>query len=219
MEEFATLNRHIYQDNKITYELDTETSESVYYIGMTLGKNIRHGKGSMFKNDVVFESGFYNRNLKHGKFEEKINETDEFVGQYYNDKKYGFGKLTEHFNNMTIVYEGSWENDMRCGEGKMTIMDGEHIIYYYKGEWLNDMKHGSGEFTEIKNDTVTNYNGTWSNDIKHGHFSCYITEPNNMLEHKSEWINDVEQCIDDNDSFHDLLSCSKTYDMVSPKKP
>ena len=39
-------------------------------------------------------------------------------------------------------YEGNWENDMRCGQGKEVKENGKVI---YEGEWFEDKKNGKGK--------------------------------------------------------------------------
>ncbi len=46
--------------------------------------------------------------------------------------------------NDGVSYSGSWENDVRCGTGKMVWPDGSEYI----GQWVDDMRHGKGTMTD-----------------------------------------------------------------------
>lgn len=59
------------------------------------------------------------------------------------------------------VYTGSWVDDKRNGEGKMTVKAKEGD-FVYSGEWLDDLKHGDGKYT-WPNPEVW-YLGNWVSD-------------------------------------------------------
>ncbi len=96
----------------------------------------------------------------------------------------------------TGIYEGTWQNGLRNGQGKYTWTNGD----VYQGTWLNDNRHGYGEYvwhdgSKYKGNYsvgvrsgygiyyYTNgniYEGTWQNNLKHGIANLYFKESANI---------------------------------------
>lgn len=90
-----------------------------------------------------FYSGKFDENEKFTGYAELETPTFQYVGEFLNGKKNGFGKLYNKKNN--IIYEGTFLNDERSGEGTEYI---EGSSYTYKGSWLKNQKNGYGEFID-----------------------------------------------------------------------
>lgn len=63
-----------------------------------------------------------------GKWRRGPGQSDQYEGEYRNDKKEGFGVFSWADGN---VYRGNYVNDLREGYGEMFWVDG--IVY--KGQW------------------------------------------------------------------------------------
>lgn len=105
------------------------------WVGGVKDENIRHGKGTM-----TWPNG------------------NRFEGEYFNDKKTGYGIL---YLNNNIKYEGEFENDMRNGSGTMTWPSGT----IYVGNWKDNEKSGLGTQTEADG---SKYVGGWKEGYLHG---------------------------------------------------
>lgn len=59
-----------------------------------------------------------------------------------------------------------FHDDMRWGQGEMTMEDGQH----YNGGWRQGKKYGQGVYTYPKKDGKPGfvYNGVWENGKRHG---------------------------------------------------
>lgn len=53
--------------------------------------------------------------MKHGKGEYNYESKLKFMGDYYNNKKSGYGRLFNCDN--TLAYEGNWKDDLPDGKG------------------------------------------------------------------------------------------------------
>ena len=70
-------------------------------------------------------------------------------------------------------YGGSWQNDMREGQGKMTFVNGDT----YEGSWSKDVRAGQGKMIFAVDCETSDYqpgcNYTWSaGDIYEGAFEA-----------------------------------------------
>ena len=69
--------------------------------------------------------------MKHGKGKWKKSNsanTNNYDGEYYMDKKNGYGVFIWASGN---IYKGNYKDDERDGFGEMFWVDGS----YYQGEW------------------------------------------------------------------------------------
>lgn len=78
-----------------------------------------------------------------------------YIGEFKDNKKNGFGKMTYVSGN---VYEGNWEKGKKSGYGKMIYASGN----VYEGEWKNNKRNGFGRMIYKKDNSVKE--GTWVND-------------------------------------------------------
>lgn len=65
----------------------------------------------------------------------------EYDGEWKNDKREGWGRLTFPDGR---AYEGQWVSGRMMGIGKLQYANG----WTYEGEFYADMKHGDGTKTE-----------------------------------------------------------------------
>lgn len=103
----------------------------------------------------AFYSGRFDENEKFTGYAELETPSSQYIGDFLNGKKNGYGKL--YNKNDNTIYEGTFLNDERSGEGVEYI---EGTSYEYKGSWLNNKKNGYGEI--IYNDG-TKYVGNFEN--------------------------------------------------------
>lgn len=82
----------------------------------------------------------------------------KYQGSYQNNMKNGLGKLEWGDGK---IYVGGWVDNKMEGEGCCRWPDGK--IYY--GQWLNGLKHGKGCY---KWDDGRMYYGEYDSDQKHG---------------------------------------------------
>lgn len=82
-----------------------------------------------------------------------------YVGEFFDDKKHGQGVLT--YADGISRHEGSWELDMKCGDGKYTSANGD----IYECVFMNNKKNGLGMISYVNGDV---YIGTWKADVKTG---------------------------------------------------
>ena len=127
-------------------------------IGLFKDNNL-NGKGIKYsyKTDNYYEGDFIN-GLKEGNGIE-INNGNKYEGSFENDKKCGYGKLTFGSGD---IYEGNFLNNKFDGEGH----------YYYKkngneyiGEYSNGVFNGEGKYKWNENEY---YKGQYKNGIKEG---------------------------------------------------
>ena len=103
-----------------------------------LGKPCGYGQ-YIWKNGSTYTGEFQN-GLKNGfgKYRKsKESRTNMYEGQYYRDKKQGFGIFKWASGNM---YIGQYKSDEREGIGEMRWTDGS----IYVGQWERGIQHGYG---------------------------------------------------------------------------
>eukprot|EP00826_Nyctotherus_ovalis_P046735 TRINITY_DN5316_c0_g2_i1.p1 TRINITY_DN5316_c0_g2~~TRINITY_DN5316_c0_g2_i1.p1 ORF type:complete len:310 (+),score=47.77 TRINITY_DN5316_c0_g2_i1:435-1364(+) len=126
---------------------------------MTIGKPCGYGQ-YIWKNGSTYMGEFRN-GLKHGfgKYRKsKELSTNMYEGQYFKDKKQGFGVFKWASGNL---YIGQYEADEREGIGKMCWTDGS----VYIGQWERGIQNGYGVMT-FPDGTVKQ--GLFENNIYQG---------------------------------------------------
>lgn len=107
-----------------------------------------HGTGKLTSKGVVYE-GEFKRGEFHGdgKLEDYMSGAS-YEGKWAYGKKHGLGRLVctakQYFGgeNVTEVYEGEWEEDVRDGQGVQYFKDKSE----YHGAWKKGEFHGIGKF-------------------------------------------------------------------------
>ena len=135
------------------------------------------GIGTMrFANNDVYE-GEWNVGCMHGKGTYRFYDpnTDRFAGsycgQFVNNKFEGIG--TRIYADK-IIYKGSWQNNMRTGNGAIWLTNGS----YFYGIWKFD-KMIRGVFHLASGDI---YDGEMSNDKFEGFGKYFWNEDNSFFE-------------------------------------
>ena len=111
----------------------------------------------------IFENG----NIETGELSnDKLNgiarikdQTGDYLGQYLDDKKEGYG--TWRFSADGKVYRGQFKNDMRHGYGIQESLNGET----YSGQWFEGKCQGYGLIKFANGDE---YDGQFKNNKKDG---------------------------------------------------
>jgi hypothetical protein len=122
--------------------------------------------------------------LKHGKGKwRKSNKPNcnSYEGEYYMDKKHGYGVFNWESGN---IYKGNYKEDERDGYGEMYWTDGS----VYKGEWRRGCQHGFGKMAQPDG---MNLEGYFDMNVFKG-----PTPPDNLFEEDNEVID--EDIIDEN---------------------
>lgn len=116
----------------------------------------------MLKIWIAFKSiyiGEFKNGVKEGKGKWKKDrndpESNQYEGEYKNDKKHGFGVFKWKSGNK---YKGGYQDDERHGYGEMYWTDGSS----YKGMWHKGIQHGKGKM-EFPNGVVKD--GEFENNI------------------------------------------------------
>ena len=105
---------------------------------MSVGKPCGYGQYT-WKNGSCFVGEFHD-GMKNGfgKWrKEKTNKSNMYEGQYFRDKKQGFGIFKWASGN---IYRGQYKGDEREGIGEMRWTDGSMYI----GLWSRGIQHGYG---------------------------------------------------------------------------
>ena len=70
--------------------------------------------------------------LSSDRIGEPLEWDGEYVGEWKNDAKYGYGIFTFDSGD---VYKGNWKDDAFNGFGRMTYSDGS----FFEGEWIDNL--------------------------------------------------------------------------------
>ena len=135
-------------------------------------KGYANGKGILKSSDSIFKGEFKGGEKFFG--EELFNDGIKFNGKYHKDQFLN-GKIIYSDNS---VYEGSFKNNLKDGEGK--------YVYYrakkkeiYIGHWKNDLRDGKGVCTFGNGDI---FDGLWINGKMAEHGKYYISKEKKWIE-------------------------------------
>ena len=147
----------IWQNDVLTFEVYEGVDKAVINCKKGLVDWYNCPDGQKFK---PLEDGYIDVNgIKQGRYITHFPGGEVFEGNYENDTKTGYGKMTWSGGS---VYEGNYENDAKNGYGKMTWSGGD----VYEGNWKNDYQNGYGKLTWSDGDI---YEGNWKNGAKNGY--------------------------------------------------
>ena len=96
---------------------------------------------------------------RHGHGAEEMPGQWRFEGEFYDNKRNGFGKLICTDGE---IYEGEWKDDKKHGYGKRTFVSGSR----YDGEWADGLRCGKGIYFNAKSGVT--YDGEWKDDKLNG---------------------------------------------------
>ena len=136
------------KDGKYIGQINTQTgnlegkgvfiwNNGVKYIGNWKDGNM-NGEGVLFdkNNKLIFEGNYYN-NKKYGYGKFVIKDNEYYEGEFFDDKMEGKG--TYHYGNGD-VWEGQFKNNMKNGVGIMTYNNTNDVFLY---EFENDNYMGA----------------------------------------------------------------------------
>jgi hypothetical protein len=106
---------------------------------------------------------------------------DRYEGEWKNDSKHGYGKISNFLKISTDIlgtykwrdgreYEGHFSNNLREGYGNFYFPNGVK----FSGEWKEDLREGRGVLTNVNGVTLT---GTWIKDSLHGKVIRKLKKP------------------------------------------
>jgi hypothetical protein len=126
-------------------------------------KNGAHATVYLINGDRY--SGEWKDNLRHGKGTHYYKKSGQkYMGEWKLDKRDGYGTLSvpeSSENKLVKVYTGSWQEDVKHGNGTYFYADGS----VYEGNWCHDMRQGWGRQTYADGSV---YEGEWHHEARHG---------------------------------------------------
>jgi hypothetical protein len=120
-----------------------------------------YGLGTMTWPNGNTHTGEFRNNARNGEgtyrvFDENKRLVKEYIGNWENDKKSGYGVM--NWPQDGDNYTGEWKDNNRHGRGIM-----KENITVYEGNWEDDRKEGEGVFRYPATDMT--YYSTWNNDV------------------------------------------------------
>ena len=140
-----------WQNDVLTHETYEGVSKSVGKCPKELDDWYHCSDGQKYKS---LEGGYLDVNgNKHGRFVIHYASGNVFEGNFENDLKNGYGKMTWTSGS---VFEGNYENGTQNGYGKYIWTSGS----VYEGNYENGTQNGYGKYTWSDGDV---YEGNWEN--------------------------------------------------------
>jgi hypothetical protein len=123
----------------------------------------------------------------------------EYTGMFRNGKHHGIGtkKIRCIDNDIQVIYNGNYNDNMREGEGTQIIINNVDEPNYkqtYIGTWIKNVKHPNKKAIEIyetKNYKET-YDGNFINNMKSGNGTFIIEEGVEKTTYNGNWENDMK---------------------------
>jgi hypothetical protein len=172
----------LYMDDHLWYEGDFDLGEisgygTFYFRGTPIYtgdviRRVAEGKGMFYRLDGnKFFGGDLVNGVLHGNgvsyYDKSYGENVvQYEGSYENGLRNGHGKL--YYNSNNLWYEGDWKDGQFHGKGK-SYSDG---IVVYDGHWDNHIMTGFGK--EYYSDGLLKYDGYFDNDLYHGQGTLYF---------------------------------------------
>ncbi|KAI8894714.1 hypothetical protein BC833DRAFT_603866 [Globomyces pollinis-pini] len=178
------------KENKISGEGVYRWKNGMKYTGSLLN-SLRHGFGHLQTN--ITNTQFYDGEWENGSASGKGTcqlTSGKYIGEYKDSMRHGKGKMIYSSGN---IYEGEWNNNRKVGFGKMTWTTTNEE---YEGEWDN-IPHGQGTYTWKLNRIRDHqfpcenmYKGNWVDGKRHGFGIFYYSDGSryegNWKENKKE---------------------------------
>ena len=140
-EKFGKFKWDFKTDLIITANKWKKFGKGLYY-GESNTLNSPEGRGIWISITKIYEGYWLNGN--HHGYGREINTFNEvYVGNWFNNVKFGFGVLTKR----RAKYIGDWESNKFNGTGVLITDD-----LFYDGNWVNGLQHGKGtlEYSDKK---------------------------------------------------------------------
>jgi hypothetical protein len=142
------------------------------------GSYLFHGKGMLYSlypdNVFLIYEGMFKNNERSGKgkqtfFRSKgpidhgiqtLNDLEGMTVEQVNELM----NLLSSNNDILEVYDGTWQNDMKHGKGKLLMNSDKGL---YNGDFQNGMMHGNGKIL-YQTGPIVSYDGGWYAGQMHG---------------------------------------------------
>jgi hypothetical protein len=147
-------------NGKMRYE-----DPGLIYIGRWINDDMH--EGTMKFPDGIKYTGYFKDGSMYGLGTMTWPNGNTHTGEFRNDERNGEGTYRVFDENKRLVkeYIGNWENDKKSGYGVMNWpQDGDN----YTGEWKDNNRHGRGIMREKMRGNETVYEGNWEDDRKKG---------------------------------------------------
>ncbi len=166
-----------------------QPNETVTWSGQCVN-GFANGKGTVQwyqngKKTDVFVGNFYNGKM-HGKGKVVYANGGFYEGDYFNGNLHGKGKMTWENG---ITYQGDWKNGKTHGKGKLILPNGD----IFEGNFINNKINGKGKYIWANGST---YIGGYKNDEKNGYGKLTLQRSNTIIdrlkiENTGHWQGDV----------------------------
>ena len=170
----------LYYKNKY-YEKD----EKIYFDGIFgMDKFI---KGTLFspKGDKLYEGEFIDNYPKEGKNITiyNINGNIEYIGDFFNGKFNGYGKLLENreFCCENFKYEGQFKDGFYHGLGKGKVYKDKYSEFLYEGNFIEGKMEGNGKLFYEGGKSIF-YEGTFKDNDLNGKGIIYYFNKSKKIE-------------------------------------
>lgn len=148
---------------KMTYQ-----NGNIYEGNWDKGKRVGLGKFTDLINKCEYDGNWFDDKANgEGKYRRETNNSlsdtnktisVEYLGNWENGLKSGFGKQTVKHHYYTEIYEGYWKNNKYHGPGilKISFINSNNPVIY-EGTWINGNKKGIFRYTINESEKITNY--------------------------------------------------------------
>jgi len=162
-----------------------ETAEKIYFDGIfRMDKFI---KGTLFSpiGDKVYEGEFIDNYPKEGKNITiyNINGNIEYIGDFFNGKFNGYGKLLENrlgcYKN--LKYEGQFKDGFYHGLGKGKVYKDKYSEFLYEGNFIKGNMEGKGILYNEDRKRIF-YEGTFKDNDLYGKGIIYYINNSKKIE-------------------------------------
>ena len=166
--------------------------EKIYFDGIfEMDKFI---KGVLFSpgGNKVYEGEFIDNIPKERKNIPlyKINGKTEYIGDLFNGKYNGYGKLleTRYKDYEEIKYEGQFKDGLYHGFGKGKLFQDKYSEFLYEGNFINGKMEGYGVIYYEDRKRIF-YDGSFKNNDLYGNGIIYYINNSKKIEGKFDTLN------------------------------
>ena len=167
-------------------------NEKIYFDGIF--RNDEFEKGNLFspKGNKLYEGEFMDNCPKEGKNVTKYDIYGylEYIGDLYNGKYNGYGKLYTHLpsSHRILKYEGSFIDGYYHGFGKGKLYKNKYSEFLYEGNFIKGNMEGNGVLYYEDGKKIF-YNGTFKNNDLYGKGTIYYINNSKKIEGIFESLN------------------------------
>jgi hypothetical protein len=174
-------------------QLYYKKGEKIYFDGIFgMDKFI---KGTLFspQGDKVYEGEFIDNYPKEGKNITiyDINGNTEYIGDLFNGKYNGYGKLFETRYYENIKYEGQFKDGLNHGLGKGKLYKEQYSEFLYEGNFIKGNMEGNGILYYEDGKRIF-YDGTFKANDLYGKGIIYYINNSKKIEGIFDTLNKCE---------------------------